>query len=274
MISDLFESHTMNSELIRKAWKFFCPTEIHKQKIIEKNLNNIDPGKIIVSNYPKVDGIFLNEYNDEYNFWKRNEDSGGNIIKRIIWAPHWTLGGGLLEYSTFYENFRFFYDFAKNNPNVEWIFRPHPLLKKSIVEKEIMSLEETEEYYKNWDELPNAKYYSGTDYASMYEYTDAMITDSGSFLGEYLICNKPGLKLDKETQKYNEIGDLVQKYWYRCEGNNFQYIENFIKEVVLCGKDILKYKRTEFVNNNLIPKNGVTSSEIIYNYIKSYFFKK
>lgn len=272
MVSDLFESHTMNSELIRKCWKFFCPTEIHKQKIVENNINNIDPGKIIVSYYPKVDGIFLDEFSDDYDYWKRNLDSDGNIIKRIIWAPHWTLGGGLLNYSTFEDNFRFFYDIAKNNPHIEWVFRPHPLLKKAIVDKGILSFDETEDYYSSWDNLPNAKYYFGTDYASMYNYSDAMITDSGSFLGEYLICNKPCLKLDKNTQRYNEIGDLVQNYWYKCDGSNLGGIEQFIQEVILSGNDVLKEDRTNFVKNNLVPKGNLTASEVIYNYIKSYFF--
>ena len=274
MVSDLFESHTMNSEVIRKAWKFFCPTEFHKQKIIEKNINNLDSGKLIVSNYPKIDGMFLNEFSDESSYWKRNVDLDGNVIKRIIWAPHWTLGNGLLNYSTFESNFKFFYNYAESNPNIEWVFRPHPLLRKSIVDNEILSFEETEDYYKKWDELPNARYYRGTDYASLYEYSDAMITDSGSFLGEYLICNKPGLKLDKKTQKYNEIGELVQQYWYRCNGNDLEHIEKFINEVILGENDNLKNLRTEFVYKNLIPKEGITASEVIYNYIKSCLFKK
>lgn len=273
MISELFNSHTMNSKLIRKAWKFFCPTEFHKQKIITNNINNIDPGKIIVSYYPKLDEMFLNNYNDEDIYWKRTIGNNGKIKKRIIWAPHWTVGKSLLNFSTFESNYEFFYNYAESNTEIEWIFRPHPLLKGAIIDNQLLSKEETEKYYKKWDLLPNARYYSGTDYAPMYKYSDAMITDSSSFIGEYLICNKPGLKLTKDTQSYNDFGNLALNYWYRCDGDDFNAIEQFINNIVLLEQDNMIVKRTEFVKNNLLPPDNLTASEIIFNYIKSNFFK-
>ena len=271
MVSDLLDSHCMNSEIIRKSWKFFCPTEFHKQRIIDKNINNLDSGKLIVSYYPKLDGIFLNNTNND--FWKKTVDLEGNTKKRIIWAPHWTIAPNLLNYSTFKYNYEFFYGYAKSNPNIEWIFRPHPLLKGAIINSGLMSVDEVNHYYQKWNDLPNARYYFGTDYASMYKYSDAMITDSGSFIGEYLICNKPGLKLDRNTQRYNDFANLALNYWYRCDGNDFDFIENFIYDVVVCDNDSLKKPRTEFVNNNLIPRGKLTASEIIFNHIKSHFSK-
>ncbi len=271
MVSELLDSHCMNSELIRKSWKFFCSTEFIKQRIIDKNINNLDPGKLIVSYYPKIDGFFLN-CTDE-NFWKKTTDLDGNTKKRIIWAPHWTISQSILNYSTFKYNHEFFYEYAKANPNIEWIFRPHPLLKGEIIKSGLMSVNEVNNYYQKWDKLPNARYYSGPDYASMFKFSDAMITDSGGFIGEFLMCNKPGLKLDSDTQRYNDFANLALEYWYRCDGEDFESIEKFINDVVICDNDSLKKQRTEFVNNNLIPKGNLTASEIIFNYIKSHFSK-
>jgi len=271
MVSELLDSHCMNSVLIRKAWKFFCSTEFIKQRIIDKNLNNLDPGKLIVSYYPKIDGIFLNCTDDD--FWEKTMDFNGNAKKRIIWAPHWTITENLLNYSTFNYNYEFFYEYANANPNIEWIFRPHPLLKNELIKSGLMSVDEVDQYYQKWDDLPNAKYYFGPDYASMYKNSDAMITDSGSFIAEYLMCNKPGLKLDSDTQRYNDFANLALDCWYRCDGGDFESIEKFINDVVICDNDSLKKQRTEFVNNNLIPKGDLTASEIIFNYIKSNFSK-
>lgn len=271
-VSQLLDSHFMNSELIRKSWKFFCPTEFHKQRIIDKNINNIDPGKLIVSYYPKIDAFFLNK-TDDSKYWERSYDSKGNIKKRIIWAPHWTISNSLLNYSTFLDNYDFFYNYAKENPDIEWIFRPHPLLKGTIIQSGMMSAEETDHYYQKWEDLPNAKYYYGTDYASMYKYSDAMITDSGSFIGEYLLCNKPGLKLDRNTQKYNDFAQLMLNYWYNCNGDDFENIEKFINEIVISENDSLKKERSIFVRNHMLPKDNLTASEMIFNYIKECFSK-
>lgn len=272
---NIFFTHHIHSDMYKLCWKVFCETEYHRMGILKHNKFHLDPAKIVSCGYPKMDGMFLEKYHKTTCNWQKGlcEDKNNNLVpkKRIIWAPHWTFDKSELHFSTFDVNHEFFLNYAKENNNVEWVFRPHPSLKNSLIENEMFTLEEVEAYYDAWDELPNGRCYHGPDYESLYTYTDAMITDSVSFTAEYLFANKPGLRLSKETQDFNDFGREAADEWYSCEGDDFDYIKYFIEKIVVDGEDSKKEERTKFFNNVLMPYNGKTASENIFNYIKSFF---
>jgi len=271
---NIFKDH-INSEMYEKSWKVFCETDFHKKTIIQQNNRNFDPGKFIVSGFPKLDGLFLDKYYNNTWKWKRTpinfSKRNKKYKKRIIWAPHWTFDKNIINFSTFRENYKFFYDYAKNNMNIEWIFRPHPLLKESIVSHNIMSEKKVEKYYDGWKNLENTQIYEGGDYTALYTYSDAMITDSVSFIAEYLFCNKPGLRLTNNTQNFNSFGTEAAQMWYDCKGFQINKIEEFINEVVINENDTKKEERTKFIEKELIPKGNLTASENIYKYLQNTF---
>jgi len=49
-----------------------------------------------------------------------------------------------------------------------------------------MTLNEVESYYAEWHNLSNGFVYDEGDYFNIFKSSDALITDCGSFLAEYL----------------------------------------------------------------------------------------
>ena len=96
--------------------------------------------------------------------------------------------------------------------------------------------------------------------------SDAMIFDSISFISEYLFVNKPCLFLVKdETIKYkfNEYGSKAFSLMYQAKES--EDIIYFINNVLLGANDLLSKERESFVNSVLLPPNGMTASQNIYN---------
>ena len=96
----------------RYIYRYYVPDEI-----IRKNYapNMYDKGeKLIVAGHPQLD-FYLNNKNQ-------------NKRKYVIYAPHWTVCGDNLRYSTFDWNGYKILEFAEKHPELNWVFKPHPCL--------------------------------------------------------------------------------------------------------------------------------------------------
>ena len=256
-----------NRSLQKKAWKIFVQTPLHKQLAIKYSNNK--GSNVLVTGYPKMDPLIENTEDTMPKIWK-NQDSDKI---RIIWAPHYSIGTDKdvkLAFSTFEHNYKFFYDYAKNHPEIEWVFKPHPKLiyaGERIPNNKNFKLENLKEYYEKWNELPNATVYERGDYLNVFKSSDAMITDSISFLAEYLYADHPGLLLTRPEQEFNEFGEIIKEGWYKVNGKDLNGIEKFINDVLIEGKDRLKSKRKD-IYNSYLNRNGVSASQTIYKYLK------
>ena len=85
----------------------------------------------------------------------------------IIYAPHWTINHqNTMAYSTFKENGKFILEFAKKHQDYNWVFKPHPMLKKAILDNNFMSEKEVNEYYSEWENI--GKYCCNGDYYKIF----------------------------------------------------------------------------------------------------------
>lgn len=258
-----------NQKLHKNAWKIFYPTQI--QKFLAVKYSDMGASNVIVTGYPKMDPLVDGTHKDDPFPWK----DSAHQKKRIIWAPHHSIEFGI-SFSTFHKNYEFFYNLAKDRPEIEWVFKPHPVLRHfHMVSSSILSEdnpfnnENMEKYYESWGNLPNATVYERGDYLNLFATSDAMITDSSSFLSEYLYSGSPGLFLTNKSQEFNEFGEIIKDAWYQIDGNDFKEIENFINNVVITGEDSLRHIR-ENIFQNYLKING-NASENVYNYIKNSF---
>ena len=176
--------------------------------------------------------------------------------KRVIWAPHHSFyKDSILSLGTFDWNYEFFYNYAKNHPEIEFIFKPHPELKKHIVKESFMSYEGMCEYFKKWEELPNAQIYDEGDYFDMFRTSDMMITDCNSFLYEYLPTGKPVIHLiRKDTVGFNEFGEKIIAGYYPAR--NIEELEELIDKVLLRGEDSKREIREKIIREDLIRPEG------------------
>lgn len=253
-IAKSYNDH-FNSELTNNCWRVFAESEWHKSQF--KKFGK-DRGKnVVVSGYPKLD--VYNQISDTDEKFKRTKST-------IIWAPHWSLKGAALKHATFDKNYKFFLKYANENKDISWVFKPHQSLKHYLEEIGFMTKNEIDDYYKQWRILSGERFSDDNrDYFELFKNSDALITDCGSFLAEYLPTKKPILLLvNEDSMGYNEIGDkLVSSYYKALNENDIKY---FIEDIVVKKNDFLKEKRLQ--NLKLVQPNPTGAGKFIVSHIR------
>jgi len=249
-------------------WKAFYETELHIK--MAKQYSRNKGRNVVVTGYPGTDDFIYGGRADK-NVWKNPDVS----LKRIIWAPHHTIDrGGDLSYSCFLRYYQVILDIVENyKDKIQIAFKPHPLLKVKLSKNKEWGRERVDYYYQQWEELENGQLESD-DYVDLFNTSDAMILDSGSFVAEYLCCGKPSLFTFSNLnvrERFNEFGKLALEQHYHAY--NEADILEFIENVVLEGKDTMKEKRDTFYSSYLAPPNNKTASKNIYDEICKEIFK-
>lgn len=155
----------------------------------------------------------------------------------IIYAPHWTVGGAGLAYSSFDWNGKFLLEYAKNHPETKWVFKPHPLLRKALADNKIMTYEEIDKYYQDWETVGIK--YEGGDYLEWFNRSKMMVTDSCTFLGEYFVTEKPLILLMSETSPFKSLEHPILETYY-C-ARNIDELKNLLETVLQ--NDYMKERR-------------------------------
>jgi hypothetical protein len=246
-------------------WKSFCQSSMHlgfaRKYARNKGLNGV------VTGYPGVD-IFRDSSYVPADRWKKKEKN----IKRIIWAPHHTIGNDPLTYSNFLVYSQVMIDLAsKYSDRIQIAFKPHPILRSKLSSPGIWGKEKTDEYFRTWQELKNGQLETG-EYGDLFLTSDAMIHDSASFLAEYLAVNKPVLYTARDSEvtgRMNEFGKMAFRQHYLAKSEEDIY--SFIDNVVQGGDDPLYTRREEFSREYLFPSDGISATESIYNELARYF---
>jgi len=243
------------------VWKFFLETEMHlemsKEYARNKSVNTV------VTGYPGVDGFEYGSRNDAYG-WKIKDPR----IKRIIWAPHHTINNDTkLTYSNFLSYHEFMLELAeKYKDKIQICFKPHPFLIVKLYKHDEWGKEKTDEYYDKWKNGENTQI-NTDDYIDLFNSSDAIIHDSGSFTTEYLHCGKPCQYIMKETTKaeFNRFGLMALDQYYQAWDK--ADVEWFIKEVVINGNDTMKKSRDKFYHEVLKYKRDKSAAENVYEYV-------
>ncbi len=196
--------------------------------------------------------------------WKKQD----RPKKRIIYSPHHTIGDSHLAglaLSSFMENGQLMLELMHKYKNeVQWIFKPHPLLYSKLVE--VWGQEKTDKYYDEWKNSDNSQYENG-QYDAIFKYSDAMIHDCSSFTIEYHYTKNPVMYLMRKQGRdviYNDFGQKAFDLHYK--GYTKEQIELFIQNVIQ-GVDPMKEEREKFYNEYLIPPYGKTACQNIINAI-------
>lgn len=193
-------------------YKFFVSSESHL-KIYESYLRG-NSRNCFVAGYPKLDEYFSPPKSK--GMWKNNEKF------KIIYAPHHSFEKNGLRLATFKENGQFILDFAKQHPETEWIFKPHPRFKYALLKNKIMNESEINDYYNEWKKIGSV--YDEGDYIDIFRSSNLLVTDCVSFIAEYLPTKLPIIRLSNSSPaKFNEIGSLMKKACYSvCSESEFQ----------------------------------------------------
>ena len=246
----------MKTDFYNYVWKLCLDSELNR-----KDLEKYQPihGKnALVCGYLKMDRLA------DVKIVARER-------KKIIVSPHHTvLGWKSLDISNFLKYYDFFLELPKRYPEIDFVFRPHPLLFSNLQENGIWSEDEINGYLSKIDKIPNIEYDKSGDYFELFMNSDAMIHDCSSFIGEYLFTEKPCCYMLKKGNQINKtlipMGKECMKQYYKAF--NQDDIIRFIDEVVLAGKDPLKQQRESFSRETL-KFNYPNGAKSVIEYIKS-----
>lgn len=234
-----FWDEVLSSDFYNKVWMACIETNMNLQYL--KRNQQIRGKNGVVTGYLKMDKM-------------ASITPEERTRKRILVCPHHTVWGwSTLNIGNFLKYYEFFQELPEKYPDVDFVFRPHPLLFQNLLVRNIWSQEQIDDYIARMDAHPNACYDHSGDYLEQFVNSDAMIHDCGSFIGEYLYTEKPCCYMLKtEEQAVDGLVPLGQK----CMENYYKAfseedIIRFIDEVVLHGQDPMKEQREKFAREEL-----------------------
>jgi len=219
----------------------YCVFDEITQNLYKEKMSN-NGKNVIVTGQPFLD------------YFKLNKKISSEFI---IYAPHWTICKKGIAYGTFEWNGEFLLNYAKSHPEQKWIFKPHPLLKKALIDNHVMTEQQAEDYYNEWDKI-GLRYEHG-DYLELFNKSKMLITDCSSFLGEYFLTENPVIHLiSPDAKPYNETINQIIKYYYKA--NNIEELKTLLEHVPQ--NDFMKEERINALNR-LGYKNTTASENIL-----------
>ena len=228
----------MNLPSMNACWKVFVDTKENYEDYIKyTKINGING---VLSGYCKMDRLA--------NLKKIERNR-----KKIIIAPHHTVNHPNFSLSNFLIYAEFFNKLPKLYPNVDFVFRPHPLLYPTLCQDSVWGKEKTDAYFEEIQKNDNLIWQNGGDYFETFVNSDGIIHDCSSFLVEYLFTGHPAcymLRDKKEIESiFVDLGKNCLKHYYQAF--NEQQILDFIDNVVIGENDPLKKQREQYVNDHL-----------------------
>ena len=180
---------------------------------------------------PKVDSL-IEKMKTEAKYWPLGDSA--NRFK-VLWAPHHSFGEAWLNFGVFDSMHTDKLELARENPQIDFVLRPHPYMFGSLVGQGYMSAEALAYWRKNWDALPNTATDETTSYAALMLAADLLFTDGISFIAEYpLVTRRPAVFWEKQGHwTFNPLGEIAAKSTVKV--GNFKEFENLLKQAMEWG---------------------------------------
>ncbi len=196
----------------------------------------------------------------------------------LIWAPHHSVAKRWLGFGVFHRIYKDMTELAEKRKDIRIIFKPHPFLRRALMEHQIMHKEEYDSWLEAFSSLDNVEVYEGGDYFDIFTKSDAMLTDGLSFLIEYPVATeKPLIFFDsKAHQPLNEIGHMALEYAYKVD--SFEAFKSVLDHLIKTKKDNVKdrmyNKRQEVlkkIEELLIPEED-PAKRILEDVLKDWYY--
>jgi len=238
MVSKSSESEICNIQDRYSYLKYFYKIYTANNYLFGETQNNTLNIKYI--GYPKLDNY--------YKYEQKNCIRTKKIM--IILAPHQDFKM-LCFCGNFLKTYKLYYQIPTLYPEINFVFRPHPLLLPNL--NLYWGKNKTEQFINKIISNKNVIFDNDPFYYQSFAESDAIIHDCGSYIAEYLITGKPALYLqdDKRIQeKYlNKFAKDCLTHIY--QGHTLKQVCSFIDNVVIKKEDSKKKKRQDFANKNI-----------------------
>lgn len=259
-VCNSYEYH-YNNRQVNSAWKYFVET---REDYAELRRYSMHFGfNTVLTGSPKMD-IYSEPLENIHIPDKM--DNGKPIV---IYAPHWTVKYhvDVHDLASFDLYKDFFLDLVKKNPQYNFVYKPHPTLETRLAELGIMPREKYRAWVNEWNELPNGLYVFDDSYIELFRKSDLLITDSGSFIFEWLPTGKPCMYLvnprrnsDTFLEGFSIQARKILQSYYLCHDE--EEITDTFHKLMHIGEDPLKNARY-VIEKEIFPEIGTASSKIV-----------
>lgn len=244
---------------ISMLWRFYVDSPRDARLVAQANPPLARRGGIVASGVAKIDRLAAVPLSVRSR-------------KRIILSPHHTVSGnaaGKFQIGNFISYADYFLTLPARYPQVDWVFRPHPLLLTALVVRGIWNERQRDDYLAKMTAYSNVEYQRDGDYAETFVNSDGLIQDCASFLPEYYHTGHPQCYIlaDHEAaqRQFGAWGQRLLEHVYLAYDPGD--IDKFVERVVLAEEDPMKEERERFFRAEL-GYNYPNASRIIYNDIR------
>jgi hypothetical protein len=232
-------------EVQRKAWRIFARSPQHKRMFgLHCGAGN---EHVVITGHPKFDQI-IEPQHAPLSAATRDAAQGRRVV---LWCPHFTVGG--TGWSTYERYSSELLSLFENRSDVTLLVRPHPLLFGRMREMGLLSEAGELALRRRLASPPNILLDESGSYLSAFAASDALMTDAGSFLLEYLPTTRPILYLENpDGPGLNESGSFASRY-YRA--HDFEDVRRFV-QMVADGEDPGREERLRLIREELFRTDG------------------
>lgn len=189
----------------------------------------------------------------------------------VIYAPHFSFPikkwRRYLEISTFLDNGREILVYAQAHPEIKWLFKPHPALRRELIEQGVWTQQEVEDYYKAWERL-GATCYEG-NYIRLFRDSAALVTDCSSFLVEYPLTGNPLIRLNNPNTNTKTRPCYMELFASFYNAHSLDEAVGLFDKVILQGNDCQRATRMAS-----LADSGIGSSESMATNIVKYLSRR
>ncbi|MEB8386332.1 hypothetical protein OO012_03745 [Rhodobacteraceae bacterium KMM 6894] len=195
-------------------WRYYAQTQRHLDLMRASDAPGRPPeGALRLGGYPKLD-TYRQPAPERENVrrWSHRRDTER---PRVIYAPHHAIGDDSLGLSTFHWSGDVMEALAIAHPEIDFLLKPHPNMRYAL-QHNGMSDAAISAWFKGWETRPNCAVFKGGRYFKHFRTSDLLITDSGSFLAEYLPTGAPIIRMRNHgTGALNDIGKDLKEAFYQ-----------------------------------------------------------
>lgn len=232
---------TLNRDFMGSVYCYFAETPFAQRINIRNNWlpHKLKLQKTVFLGVPVLEQLSRcrNEVSPSWDFSKNDF--------RVLWTPRWTTDkaeGG----SNFFTYYLRLLDYARHHPDVDLLFRPHPLAFSNFIKTGEMTREQVAEYQKCCWQLPNVSLDRQSQYEATLWGSSVLVSDISSMMPEYFTTGKPLIYCASNMEL--ELADFARRMIEGC------YVVYNERELFACleklksGDDPLREKRKALIN--------------------------
>lgn len=242
-----------NLDFHHNAWRIFARSKRHKAMYAK--YSKAGDRNVVVTGHPKFD-FQAEQLASELKFDDLQNKIAGRKV--VMWTPHFSVALPAT-WSTYRIYGQAIIEETKVRPDLFFIFRPHPLFFRAMIENGLWTEADEGIFRDQCLNQANIWLDESLDYIKSFSLADALMTDAGSFLLEFLPTNKPILYLHHpEGVGLNDDGDLIN-HLYKAE--NVREIIQFLNNIQI-GEDLKKAERLSALPKYLFGLDGNVGKRI------------